>query len=98
MTEPTINGEYAQGPEIVGGRGLTIASRRDNPECRSLDQVVTSQPMSIMVLMQSSGKYDIHRKMFSSERATSASLIHVWTGIVATGGSQKTSTKTRCGT
>src|SRR5216683_288785 len=41
---------------------------------RSLDQVVTSQPIAIIALTQSSGKYDIHCKMFSSERATSASL------------------------
>jgi hypothetical protein len=33
-----------------------------------------SHPIRTIVLMQSSGKYDIHRKMFSSECAISAAL------------------------
>jgi len=33
-----------------------------------------SQPIKTIVLMQSSGRYDIHRNIFSSERAISAVL------------------------
>jgi hypothetical protein len=57
-----------------------------------LDQVEISHPMSIMVLMQSSGKYDIHCRMFSSERAASASLNGTTTGAavsVSAGSSMK---------
>jgi hypothetical protein len=50
-----------------------------------------------MVLMQSSGKYAIHCNMFSSERATSASLTHATTGAATSDGSRKSSAKTRCG-
>ena len=39
-----------------------------NPEYRSLDQIETFQPSSFMVLTQSSGKYDMRRKMFKCSR------------------------------
>src|ERR1700737_5525224 len=81
----------AASPEARG-----IAVYQANPESRSLDQVVTSQPISIMVLMQSSGKYDIHCKMFSSERAASSALTRSSAGIAASDGSAGPSTKSCC--
>ena len=43
-----------------------------------------SQPMRTIVLMQSSGKYSIHRKMFSSECAISAALSYLIVGEART--------------
>jgi hypothetical protein len=61
------------------------------------DQVLTSQPMSIMVLMQSSGRYDIHCRMFSSERAVSASFNGTAADAAAPDESVGGSTKAGCG-
>ena len=63
------------------------------PECRPPDQVVTSQPIAIMDLMQSSGKYDIHCSMFRSERAVSASFGRTSIDTAASGGSHGIPTK-----
>jgi hypothetical protein len=49
--------------------------------------------MAIMVLMQSSGKYDIHRNMFSSERAMSASSARTSIGAAVSLGSPGIPTK-----
>jgi hypothetical protein len=46
-----------------------------------------------MVLMQSSGKYDIHCNMFSSERAASASPARTSIGAAASDGFPGVSTK-----
>jgi hypothetical protein len=46
-----------------------------------------SQPILIMVSTQSSGRYDRHSRMFSAERAASASLIRPSTSIPEADGS-----------
>jgi hypothetical protein len=69
---------------------------RDRCGPRRAHYVVTSQPMSIMVLTQSSGKYDIHCKMFSSERAASPKGSGMSPGVAASAGSAGSS-KAGCG-
>ena len=51
--------------EMIGSLGLPRAL---------VDYVVTSHPILIMALTQSSGRYDIHSKILRSERATAATL------------------------
>jgi hypothetical protein len=56
--------------------------------------VLTSHPIAIIVLRQSSGKYAIHRRMLSSERLMSSSA-RQWIGETASDNSDVASTKYR---
>jgi uncharacterized UBP type Zn finger protein len=56
--------------------------------------VLTSHPIVIIVLMQSSGKYDIHCRMLSSERLMSSSA-RASIGKTASDDSDDPSTKHR---
>jgi hypothetical protein len=57
--------------------------------------VLTSHPIAIIVLMQSSGKYAIHSRMLRSERLTSSSA-RASIDKTASDVSDEPSTKYRC--
>ena len=64
---------------------LRFFSRSIRASCRESqlpDQAVRSQPILIIVLTQSSGKYELHSRMFPTERTLPALIVRLAISVV----------------